>query len=231
MTLGSRAAGREVPCKCATDPDAQAPLGLTAGDITVCITRSLERRGSRKETPFGGWISHPTHPRRAAARPVPGVDEPQRGRRDVEPIRCRRAPHPWGAHRLDPRAEIVLEKGETQPFDPFDRFAQFEVSTGRTLEELLDTFAALRVENLQALRDLRLEPSDYERAGHHPEFAVASPCGSSCRLGSSTTLATSDRSRGSWPGSTRRPSAPGGPTFRCWTQGDSGKTGRGDPEW
>ncbi len=69
-----------------------------------------------------------------------------------------------------PRAEIVLEKGETQPFEPFDRFAQFEVSTGRTLEELLDTFAALRVENLQALRDLRLEPSDYERAGHHPEF-------------------------------------------------------------
>jgi len=31
-----------------------------------------------------------------------------------------------------PRVRIILEQGEARTFDPFDRFAQFELSKGRT---------------------------------------------------------------------------------------------------
>ncbi len=68
------------------------------------------------------------------------------------------------------RVRIVLDHGEGRPFDPFDRFAQFEASRGKTLGELLDTFAALRAESLAALRALDLTEADLERKGTHPEF-------------------------------------------------------------
>src|SRR5512138_2476924 len=42
------------------------------------------------------------------------------------------------------RAGIILEPGEAQAFTPFDRFAQFEKSRGKSLDALLDEFAALR---------------------------------------------------------------------------------------
>lgn len=50
-----------------------------------------------------------------------------------------------------PRARIILEHGAARPFDPFERFAQFERSQGRTIDELLETFAALRAGNLETL--------------------------------------------------------------------------------
>jgi hypothetical protein len=40
-----------------------------------------------------------------------------------------------------PRARIILEHGEAQPFEPFDRFAQFRRFAGWSLEQLLDRFA------------------------------------------------------------------------------------------
>ncbi|HEY7187119.1 MAG TPA: DinB family protein, partial [Vicinamibacterales bacterium] len=43
-----------------------------------------------------------------------------------------------------PRAKIILEHGADQPFEKFDRFAQFEASKGRPLASLLDEFATLR---------------------------------------------------------------------------------------
>src|SRR5262245_46170444 len=43
-----------------------------------------------------------------------------------------------------PRARIISEQGAARPFDTFDRFAQFDASSGRTLASLLDEFAALR---------------------------------------------------------------------------------------
>ncbi len=67
-----------------------------------------------------------------------------------------------------PRAKIILEHGASRPFDPFDRFAQFEESKGKTLESLLDEFAALREQNLAALRQLNLGESDLEKTGQHP---------------------------------------------------------------
>src|SRR6185436_13218518 len=68
-----------------------------------------------------------------------------------------------------PRARIILEHGEAQAFPPFDRFAQFENSRGKPLNELLDEFAALRRDNLAALAELHLEPEQLSLRGTHPD--------------------------------------------------------------
>ena len=71
-----------------------------------------------------------------------------------------------------PRARIILEHGEGKPFEKFDRLAQFAQSQGRTLASLLDEFAALRRENLQALESMHLTGTDLDRRGRHPELGV-----------------------------------------------------------
>jgi hypothetical protein len=71
-----------------------------------------------------------------------------------------------------PRARIILEHGESRPFATFDRFAQFQVSQGRTLGSLLDEFAALRGDNLRALAALRLTTGDLDRRGRHPQLGI-----------------------------------------------------------
>lgn len=69
-----------------------------------------------------------------------------------------------------PRVRRLLEHGEAVPFDPFDRFAQFQESQGRPLEELLDEFARLRASSLAELASLRLGAGDLSRTGTHPAF-------------------------------------------------------------
>lgn len=69
-----------------------------------------------------------------------------------------------------PRTEWILQKGESAPFEPFDREAMFAASEGRSLEELLGAFAALRTANLVRLRGLGLTEADLDRRGRHPEF-------------------------------------------------------------
>jgi len=71
-----------------------------------------------------------------------------------------------------PRAQIILEHGESRAFDPFDRLAQERESKGRPLPELLDEFARLRTHNLIALRGMNLQPPDFERRGRHPALGV-----------------------------------------------------------
>lgn len=71
-----------------------------------------------------------------------------------------------------PRARIILEHGETRPFEKFDRLAQFAESKGRTLASLLDEFAALRQDNLRALESLHLTDADLDRRGRHPALGV-----------------------------------------------------------
>jgi hypothetical protein len=66
------------------------------------------------------------------------------------------------------RARIILEEGETRPFDSFNRFAQFEESRGKTIEELLVEFSALRERNLATLRGMKIGPSDLAKTGQHP---------------------------------------------------------------
>jgi hypothetical protein len=69
-----------------------------------------------------------------------------------------------------PRVELLLAQGESQPFTPFDRFAQFRDSRGKSLRELLETFAELRRSNVTVLESLRLRQSDLGRRGLHPEL-------------------------------------------------------------
>jgi DinB superfamily len=73
-----------------------------------------------------------------------------------------------------PRVRMVLEFGESQRFQPFDRWGQVRESQGKSLEQLLDEFARLRAENLDALRGLHLRPEDFERRGRHPALGVVS---------------------------------------------------------
>lgn len=78
------------------------------------------------------------------------------------------------AERADwmPRVRILLEHGETRAFDPFDRFAQMKASEGKTLEQLLDEFAGLRRENLEALGALNLQQESLNKRGRHPALGV-----------------------------------------------------------
>jgi hypothetical protein len=71
-----------------------------------------------------------------------------------------------------PRTRIILEHGETKPFEKFDRLAQFRESEGRSLASLLDEFAALRRDNLKALQSMHLTGTDLDRRGRHPELGV-----------------------------------------------------------
>lgn len=69
-----------------------------------------------------------------------------------------------------PRAEIILKQGENLKFEPFDRFAQFELSKGKTLSELLEIFAQLRKKNLQTLQSWSLTDEKLKLKGIHPEL-------------------------------------------------------------
>jgi hypothetical protein len=69
-----------------------------------------------------------------------------------------------------PRARLILEYGETRPFEPFDRLAQFNESAGKTLPELLAEFVALRTEGLQTLQVWKLSAADLVKTGIHPAF-------------------------------------------------------------
>ena len=71
-----------------------------------------------------------------------------------------------------PRLRIILEQGDSRPFDTFDRFAQRRASEGRTLDGLLREFATLRRENLRQLSALGLGDADLDRRGRHPELGV-----------------------------------------------------------
>ena len=69
-----------------------------------------------------------------------------------------------------PRARIILEQGTDRRFTPYDRFAQFRESEGKSLTTLLDEFDAVRRENLATLGDWRLTEEQLEFTGEHPEF-------------------------------------------------------------
>lgn len=99
-------------------------------------------------------------------------------------VRCNEGKDTWSAvdiaghlvfaERTDwiPRVRIMLDHGEAQPFDPFDRFAQLKESQAKSLEQLLDDFASLRQESLAALQALNLQREDFARRGKHPALGV-----------------------------------------------------------
>ena len=78
------------------------------------------------------------------------------------------------AERADwmPRVRMVLQSGESQTFEPFDRKGDSRERQGKSLEQLLDEFARLRSENVGELSALNLQQEDLERRGRHPAFGA-----------------------------------------------------------
>lgn len=68
------------------------------------------------------------------------------------------------------RARIILNDGPATPFPAFDRYAMYEASRGRKMDELLETFAALRAANLSDLRKMNLTEEQLALPGAHPDL-------------------------------------------------------------
>jgi hypothetical protein len=66
------------------------------------------------------------------------------------------------------RTKMILEFGNTQTFEKYDRFAQYKESKGKSLQQLLDEFAAIRKENMVWFKALKLTEDDLDRKGMHP---------------------------------------------------------------
>jgi hypothetical protein len=67
-----------------------------------------------------------------------------------------------------PRARIILAGGPDPVFAPYDRFRHHARNRGRTLDSLLDEFAALRAASLDTLRGWQLTDAQLELPGRHP---------------------------------------------------------------
>ena len=69
-----------------------------------------------------------------------------------------------------PRMMIILSEHNDTPFEPFDRFAQFQESKGKTLSELMVEFKARRKANIEILKSLNIGSEQLKRTGIHPVF-------------------------------------------------------------
>ena len=69
-----------------------------------------------------------------------------------------------------PRTDIILSEETDKNFTPFDRFAQFEDSRGKTLGRLLQEFKMLRERNIEQLRSKNITGEDLAQTGIHPAF-------------------------------------------------------------
>ena len=71
-----------------------------------------------------------------------------------------------------PRMEIILSGAGDKTFKPFDRFAQYRESKGKTLEELLAEFKVLRERNIDVLKSKAPGAADLSKEGIHPSFGT-----------------------------------------------------------
>ncbi|MFZ7116130.1 MAG: DinB family protein [Bacteroidota bacterium] len=68
------------------------------------------------------------------------------------------------------RLEIIMSDSGDKTFKPFDRFAQFEESKGKSMNKLLEEFSLVRKKNLRILQSKMIDESDLSREGIHPKF-------------------------------------------------------------
>jgi len=68
------------------------------------------------------------------------------------------------------RAKIILEFGLSKPFEPYDRFAQYQESKGKTVTQLMDEFERVRKDNMTWLKSLNLTEADLDKKGMHPKL-------------------------------------------------------------
>lgn len=72
-----------------------------------------------------------------------------------------------------PRARIILSDLDDKTFVPFDRFAQFKDSEGKSLEDLLEEFQLLRTKSLNELSELQISLDQLDLQGIHPALGPA----------------------------------------------------------
>jgi hypothetical protein len=65
------------------------------------------------------------------------------------------------------RTKRLLEKGTSEPFEPFDRFAHQGRDDDQTLDQLVERLAELRAANIERLAVL-VSDADLDRRGMHP---------------------------------------------------------------
>jgi hypothetical protein len=68
--------------------------------------------------------------------------------------------------------EIILSDKPDKTFEPYDRFAQYRESEGKTLIQLLEEFGKLRKQNLEILKSKNLREADLIKKGNHPSFGL-----------------------------------------------------------
>jgi hypothetical protein len=71
-----------------------------------------------------------------------------------------------------PRAKIMLSDSPNKTFTPFDRFAQFKSSEGKSIDDLLVEFETLRAQCIEDLISFDLKDEDFIKTGIHPEFGT-----------------------------------------------------------
>jgi hypothetical protein len=71
-----------------------------------------------------------------------------------------------------PRAEIILSDNEGKEFAPFDRFAMFTESQGKSIQDLLSEFIELRRHNINRLQSMHITEADFDKTGLHPDLGT-----------------------------------------------------------
>jgi hypothetical protein len=69
-----------------------------------------------------------------------------------------------------PRARMILARGPTLRFAPYDRFRHYKRNSGRSLKSLLTEFRRLRAKNLKTLRSWKLTEQQLDLPGEHPSL-------------------------------------------------------------
>jgi hypothetical protein len=67
------------------------------------------------------------------------------------------------------RTKMILA-GDKNAFPVFDRFAMFEESKGKTLNDLIHEFKDIRKKNIEFIRNLNPDENMLDKKGIHPKF-------------------------------------------------------------
>jgi uncharacterized damage-inducible protein DinB len=70
------------------------------------------------------------------------------------------------------RARIILDEGESHPFDSFDRTAMFDKYQDYSLDQLLAAFELARSQNLATLSEWRVSREQLALTGRHPALGT-----------------------------------------------------------
>jgi hypothetical protein len=71
-----------------------------------------------------------------------------------------------------PRIKAITDADTNKRFPPFDRFAMFEDSKGKSLNDLIEEFKLLRKQNVLQLKSIVTNETLLDKTGIHPEFGT-----------------------------------------------------------